>query len=259
MAAVVAIGEGKGARRMPSGRRFLAVSALLFAAGAAVTILRGASMTALPLCGGMTVSMAWMRMPGETWLAAAASFLAMWLPMMAAMMLPSLAPTLWRGGAAADRPTALVGAGYLVVWTLLGVAVFPAGAALAAAGMRWPALASAAPVAVALTVLVGGALQLTAWKARHLADCRSGDAVPAEAGAAWRHGLRLGARCVCSCAGLTAILLALGVMDLGAMAIVTTAITAERLAPEGWRVARAIGTVAVGVGLLLVARAAGLG
>jgi hypothetical protein len=48
-------------------------------------------------------------------------------------------------------------------------------------------------------------------------------------------------------------------MDLRVMAVVTAAITAERLAPAGVRVARAIGAVAVGGGVCLIARAAGLG
>jgi len=48
-------------------------------------------------------------------------------------------------------------------------------------------------------------------------------------------------------------------MDLRAMAVVTAAITVERLAPAGVRVERAIGAVAVAAGLLLLARAAGLG
>ena len=42
--------------------------------------------------GGWTMSMAWMRMPGKTWPGAAASFVGMWV----VMMLPSLAPMLWR-------------------------------------------------------------------------------------------------------------------------------------------------------------------
>jgi predicted metal-binding membrane protein len=49
------------------------------------------------------------------------------------------------------------------------------------------------------------------------------------------------------------------VMDLRVMAAVTAAITVERLAPAGERVARATGAVAVGTGLFLIARAAGLG
>jgi predicted metal-binding membrane protein len=79
------------------------------------------------------------------------------------------------------------------------------------------------------------------------------------AGTAWRHGLRLGLHCSYCCVGLTAILLVIGVMDLRVMAAVTTAITVERLAPAGERVARAIGAVVVAAGLLLIARAAGLG
>jgi predicted metal-binding membrane protein len=81
----------------------------------------------------------------------------------------------------------------------------------------------------------------------------------AEAGTAWRHGLRLGLQCGRCCAGLTVILLVVGIMDLRAMALVAAATTVERLAPAGERVARAIGAVAVGTGLLLVARTAGLG
>jgi predicted metal-binding membrane protein len=80
-----------------------------------------------------------------------------------------------------------------------------------------------------------------------------------DAGAAWRHGLRLGLDCSTCCAGLTAILLAVGVMDLRAMAVVTAAITVERLAPAGGRIARAIGAVVVGAGFFLIVQAAGLG
>jgi len=48
-------------------------------------------------------------------------------------------------------------------------------------------------------------------------------------------------------------------MDIRAMAFVTAAMTVERLAPAGERVARAIGAIVVGAGLFLIARAAGLG
>ena len=57
-------------------------------------------------------------------------------------------------------------------------------------------------------------------------------------------------------AGRTTILLVIGVMDLRAMAVVATAIAAERLAPAGERVARATGAAVVGAGLFLGARAA---
>ncbi len=191
-------------------------------------------------------------MSGQTWFGAAASFLGMWVVMMVAMMLPSLVPTLRRyRQAGLGRLTALVGVGYFVVWTVFGMAAFLLG----------PTLARAGPIAVGAVVLLAGFFQLTAWKARHLACCREAGhgRVPAEAGTAWRHGLRLGVHCAKCNVGLMAILLGLGAMDLRAMAVVAAAITVERLAPAGERVARATGAVAVGAGLLLIARAAGLG
>jgi hypothetical protein len=54
----------------PSHRAFFVVSALLFVASAAVTIVWCASISAMgemPMPGGWTMSMAWMRMPGQTW------------------------------------------------------------------------------------------------------------------------------------------------------------------------------------------------
>jgi predicted metal-binding membrane protein len=259
---------------LASQRAFFAVSALLFAASATVTIVSCASMSAMgemPMPGGWTMSMAWMRMPGQTWSGAAASFLGMWVVMMVAMMLPSLAPMLWRYRQAVDGTgetrlnllTALVSVGYFFVWTAIGMAAFPLGVALAEVEMQLPALAHAVPIAVGVVFLIAGALQFTAWKAHHLACCREapgcGHTLPADAGTAWRHGLRLGLHCSCCCAGLTVILLVIGVMDLRAMAVVTAAITVERLAPAGERVARAIGALVVGAGLFLIARAAGLG
>src|SRR6184192_4413407 len=207
-----------------------------------------------------------MPMPGQTWPGAAASFLGMWVVTMVAMMLPCLVPMLRRyrqavgstGETRLGRLTALVGVGYFFVWTVFGMAAFPLGVALAAIEMQQPALARAVPIAVGVVVLIAGSLQLTAWKARCLARCREapgrGRPLPADAGTAWRLGLRLGRHC---CADLIAILLVIGGMDLRAMAVVAAAITVERRAPAGARVARATGAVAVGAGLFLIARAAG--
>ena len=256
-----------------SQRSLLAVSALVFAASVALTIAWSASMSAMcdmPMPGGWTMSMAWMRMPGQTWPGAAASFLGMWIAMMVAMMQPSLVPMLWRyrqairdtGETRLGRLTMLVGAGYYAVWTGFGIAAFGIGIALASAEMERPGLARAVPIAAGVVVLIAGAFQFTAWKAHYLACCREAPGprtLSADAGTAWRHGVRLGLHCGQCCAGLMAMLLALGVMDLRAMAVVTAAITVERLAPAGERVARATGAVAVGAGLLLIARATGLG
>ncbi|MGC1521179.1 MAG: DUF2182 domain-containing protein [Steroidobacteraceae bacterium] len=244
-----------------SRRAFFGGSLLLFTVSAAMTIHGCISMSAM---GEM-----WMiRMPGQTWLGAASSFLGMWVVMMPAMMLPSLVPTLWRyrqavgtGHPNRHRLTVLVGAAYFSVWAACGMAAFPLGVALAAVEMQLPGLARAAPMAVGVVVLIAGCLQLTAWKARRLACCRTppgcARSMPADAGTAWRYGLRLGLHCSYCCAGLTAVLLVIGVMDLRAMAAVTSATTVERLVPAGARVARAIGVVIVAAGLVLIARTAG--
>jgi predicted metal-binding membrane protein len=254
------------------------VSTLLFAISATVTIVWGMSMSAMggmPMPGGWTMSMAWMRMPGRSFAFMATSFLGMWVMMMMAMMLPSLVPMLRRYrdvvSGIADRArvprlgwlTALVGAGYFSVWILWGVAAFALGIALAEMEMRQPALARAVPIAVGAVILLAGAFQFSAWKARHLACCRYESApagrLPSDSGTAWRHGLRLGVHCSSCCGNLILILLVIGIMDLRAMAVVTAAITAERLAPAGERTARAIGAVCAGAGVVFLARAAGLG
>lgn len=257
-----------------SGQAFFGTSALLFAASIALTTAWCNSMSAMgtmPMPGGWTMSMAWARMPGETWRSAAASFVGMWIVMMVAMMLPSLVPMLWRyrqavagtGKTPVGRLTALVGLGYFLVWALCGMAIFPLGSTLAQIEMQRALLARAVPVAAGLVVVIGGALQFTAWKAHHLACCREapgrGLGLPPDAGTAWRQGVHFGLHCGSSCANLTVILLVIGVMDLRAMAVMTAAITLERLAPSGERVARVIGAVIVGMGLVLIARAASLG
>ena len=232
-------------------------------------------MSAMPMPGGGTMAMIWMPMCGQSWIAAAASFLAMWSVMMVAMMLPSLTPMLWRhrravgqgGGVPPSLPTALFGAGYLLVWLLLGAAIYPLGTVVMAATMRHPELGRAAPLATAIVLVIAGALQLTRWKARHLACCRGdfcresprcGGGLRADPSSALRQGMRLGLHCTQCCAGLTAVLLVTGIMDLPGMIAVTAAITLERLAPAGERIARAIGVMMVGSGMFLIVRAAGL-
>src|SRR3970282_1773105 len=103
-----------------------------------------------------------------------------------------------RGEPRLGRLTALVGGGYFLVWTMFGMAAFPLGVALAAVGMEPPG---------------------------------RGRRLPADPGTAWRHALRLGLHCSYCCAGLMAILLVMGVMDLRAMTVVAAAITLERLPP----------------------------
>jgi predicted metal-binding membrane protein len=227
-------------------------------------------MGVMPMPGG-TMSMIWTRMPGHSWAGTATSFLVMWVAMMVTMMLPSLAPTLWRYREAVRRAqcahvtrlATFVGAGYFAVWAAIGAIVFPLGALVAYVAAQQPAFARVAPIGAGMAVLLAGVLQHSAWKARQLAFCRESSArdhAPAAiAWRAWRHGVRLGVHCVGSCAGLTAVGLIGGAMDLRVMAVVTTAITVERLAPSDGRVVRALGDVVVVVGLVLLTRAVGLG
>lgn len=215
------------------------------------------------------MSMTWMRMPGQTWAAAAESFLAMWVVMMTAMMLPSLVPMLRRYRHAVrgtsrsrlDGLTALAGLGYFYVWTLFGLVIFPLGVVLATAEMKVPALGRSVPMDAGAIIALAGALQFTRRKAYHLGCCRDtpgiSSALPAEAGAAWHQGVDLGVHCSLSCANLIAILLVIGLMDLRMMAAVTAAITGERLAPVRWQALRVIGLAAIGTGLTLIIRATG--
>src|SRR5215831_8026206 len=198
-----------------SHRTFVGVIALLFATSTALTIIwcGPMSMRGMPMPGGWTMSMVWMRMPGQRWPVAAVSFVGMWVVMMVAMMLPSLAPMLWRyrqavGSTGETRKawlTLLVGGGYFFVWTLFGMAVYPLGIALAAVEMHQPVLARTVPIAVGLVVLIAGAIQFTSFKAHHLSCCREASGhngtLPADASTAWRHGLRLGLHCSQCCAG----------------------------------------------------------
>jgi predicted metal-binding membrane protein len=245
-------------------RAFHVTAALVFAASAVVTIAWCGSMSAMPgmeMPGGWTMSMAWMRMPGQGWLDYAGMFLGMWVVMMLAMMTPVAVPMLARfrravRAANVDVLTAWVASGYFAVWTLSGVVILPLGIEFAQWTMQSTIISRAVPTLGALVLLAAGISQFTAWKARQLRCCRhsidrSGDS-DMNCRAAWRHGLEIGLRCVWCCAPLTAVLLALGVMDLHAMLLVTLAIGAERLMPESIRTARWIGAILLLAGACLL-------
>ena len=174
--------------------------------------------------------------------------------MMVAMMLPSVAPTLWRhhrhlralGAPRAGLWTMLVAVGYASVWCAIGVALS------ALPPLRVP------PWTAGALVLSAGALQRSRWKAKRLLRCRMVCMVPGAISngvvAAWRAGCRLGVDCSLSCAAPMAVLLVAGFMDARAMLVTTAAITAERVAPGGARIARLTGGLTVVGGLLMCAR-----
>jgi predicted metal-binding membrane protein len=242
-------------RTLQTSQRFMGISAALFFGSAALTVAWCGSMSALhdmPMCSGRTRSA-----PGL--LGYAFHFLLMWLTMMVAMMLPSLMPILWRfrqfvsapHGVRLDVLTACVGAGYFFVWSVFGACVFAGNTMLTDWQMRAPSLAG-------IVIFIAGALQFSRWKERHLACCRATpgccDRFSADIRTAWRHGVRLGLHCVHCCFGLTVVLLAVGMMDLRAMALVTAAISVERLAPNGLLAARWIGGILIAAGLFLIAQ-----
>src|SRR5262249_35681784 len=169
-------------------------------------------------------------------------FLGVWVVMMAAMMLPSIAPTvaLYSRMTRSREPLSplLFTAGYLVTWAAAGVAAF----ALAAFGDRVAgnvlAWARAARWAAAATLLVAAVYELTPLKDVCLGKCRSplGFLV-----GFWREGrlgaLRMGAKngawCVGCCWALMASLFALGVMSITWMVGVAALIAVEKTVPWG--------------------------
>lgn len=81
-----------GAVHHQSGDRlFIATCALTFIGSVAVTTYGCESMAGgMPMRGGWMMSMTWMRMPDQSWLAASSMFIWMWIVMMTAMMAPAL-------------------------------------------------------------------------------------------------------------------------------------------------------------------------
>jgi len=189
----------------------------------------------------------------------------MWMAMMVPMMLPSLVPMVSRfrrsvpaGGLRGHGLTALVVLGYFAVWAGLGVVAYGGSAGVMVLKTRWGPAGQWLPGAAAVTLLLAGIAQLTTWKARQLALCRGEPGDDCHLGAtgssAFRHGLELGLGCSRSCGPLMLALLVTGMMEPLAMAAVTLAITAERLAPAPLRVVRAVGLAMLVGGVVTMAR-----
>ena len=209
-------------------------------------------------CAAATVRWCWsasprMPMPGGDSLAQAAAFVGVWAVMMVAMMLPAFVLALLdyrrllreahvRG---VDTPTVLASVGYFLVRASSGVVVYLLSVGLMTAEMRWPALRVLASRAGGVVLLVAGALQLTAWRARQLKRCRMGllcGRAPSGTGwSAYRDGVRYGVHCGLCCAGFMLALLVSGMMDLGAVAGIAALITLERVATRPEHAARAAG------------------
>jgi predicted metal-binding membrane protein len=235
-------------------RVFLGACSLLFLASAAATIYWCRHMS-----GGM-------EMPRQGWLGAAATFMAMWVVMMVAMMLPSLVPVLssYRRCIRASGEThlgvltALAAAGYFFVWAVFGAVAYSIGLVTMAAEMSLPVLAQSVPICIGVVLLLCGFIQLTAWKSRELTHCRNApnrEPESPDARSAWQHGLYLGVHCSLCCSGLMMALLVNGVMSLLSMGMVGAAITIERFAPRPERAARITGVIVLAAGVVVIARA----
>ena len=109
--------------------------------------------------GDWTMSMMWMRMPGQTWLASATSFLLMWLSMMVAMMLPSALPTFLKTRRA-PVSLSVMATGYFAVWVASGTGIYALGVAFAAAAMRWEVFSRAVPVLSGASLIAAGGFQI---------------------------------------------------------------------------------------------------
>ena len=210
--------------------------------------------------GGWTMSMMWMRMPGQSWPASATSFLLMWLVMMVAMMMPSALPMfLHMGRSHAGTRTAnalailtLVAAGYFAIWLGAGAVVYALGVVFAPTAMGWESFSRAVPVLSGAALLAAGLFQFTPWKMTSLLRCRA--PVGCAAGCIGRRtGFLLGCReglacCVC-CTAPMMIQLALGVMNPLVMVGVAIAIAAEKLLPRPEIVSRLIGVTSIVAGI----------
>jgi predicted metal-binding membrane protein len=177
------------------------------------------------------MSTLWLPMCGQSWFGAAAGFTGMWAAMMVPMMLPRAVQPLWRYRATLEGGacllTAAAGLAWAATWTVFGLPVFLAGAAVAQALLNTPPLARMMPVIAAAAGVAGAAWHLAAW--RRYPPCAV--AGPPVCAAALRHGARLGAHCIRRCAGFTIALLAAGIMERGTMvcAFVLVAVESVRL------------------------------
>lgn len=200
-------------------------------------------------------------------------FVITWVVMLAAMMFPSVAPMVVAysrihshrrktGRYAPPGSTAVFVAGYLITWTVFGVAAYSLYSAAASLFPRLFAWDQGGRYLAAGVIIVAAAYQLTPAKNVALMKCRS----PMDFilhrmrngyGGALRMGVEHGVWCVACCWALMVALFALGVMSVGWMAVVGAFIAGEKMLP--WKVlanrlvAVALAVIALGIALLPVA------
>jgi len=223
------VGAG-GATRSPltAMRTELAITgALLAAAGLAwwSTAERMAGMDAGP--GTALGSVGW--------------FTAVWATMMAAMMLPSLAPAaaVFASRVRRERSRVLLFAGgYMLVWTVAGIGaygLFELGKSLFADSLAWH---SGGRWLAAGVLALAALYQLTPLKRGFLSRCRTSPPFADPSRQSTRPGalvmgLRNGGWCLGCTWALMAALFALGVMSLTWMGLIAVLVALEKAGPSG--------------------------
>ena len=192
-------------------------------------------------------------------------YLTVWVVMMAAMMFPSVAPTVLmydrlreghraRGKGAAADATAIFITGYLCVWTAAGLAAYALFELVASLDLAFLAWTDSGRYVTGGVIVAAAVYQMTPLKQACLVKCRSPMMFLAEH---WRHGragalelgLRHGAWCLGCCWALMTALFAVGVMSLGWMALIAAFIAAEKLLPRPAAARRTIAVLLLTLGL----------
>ncbi|MDX6539227.1 MAG: hypothetical protein QOI71_837 [Gaiellales bacterium] len=181
-------------------------------------------------------------------------YLGIWVTMMAAMMLPSAAPTvLMFARARGDAQTSIFVVGYLLAWTGYGLAAYAIYRGIRAQAPALLAWDKQGPWVAGGALAAAGLYQLTPLKSACLRHCRSPmhfllRGRPGALGALWM-GVEHGGVCVGCCIGLMLALFALGVMSLFWMAVVAAVILVEKVFPRGEAFARALALGLIALGL----------
>lgn len=191
-------------------------------------------------------------------------FLGIWLTMMAAMMLPSVAPMVLAftrvtrnradRGNATFVPTWVFVAGYLAAWTAYGLVAYGAfrlADAVAGDLLAWD---RAGPYVAGGAIAVAGLYQLTPVKDVCLRHCRTPLHFLLHGWhegrlGALRMGVEHGLYCVGCCWGLMVVLFSLGVMSLFWMAVIAGVIFAEKVIPFGMRLTKTLAVAFVALGI----------
>jgi predicted metal-binding membrane protein len=193
---------------------------------------------------------------------------AMWIVMMAGMMLPSAGPMLLLyagsvrhrgGGAQATLRVYAMAAGYLLVWAGFSLIATLLQRVLSSWLMLSPMMESTSPQISGSLLILAGVYQFTPLKHACLASCSAPVAFLMRRWrdgtfGAFRLGLEHGVLCVGCCWALMLLLFAGGVMNLTVIAALTAFVLIEKLTPFGLRSVRVTGAALVAFGIWIVTR-----